>query len=97
MGGGCEYYSREILARVLCTSALYHRCCGNGLTPHSLLAIIFNSLTWAIAIPLGIAAVKQNKLIDRVLQVLSYTGQGFPSFITALLLLIWQTPLLSSQ
>jgi len=36
----------------------------------------------------GIAAVKQNKLIDRVLQVLSYTGQGFPSFITALLLLI---------
>jgi peptide/nickel transport system permease protein len=54
-----------------------------------LLAIASLIVTWAIAIPLGIiAAVKQNQWIDRVLQVLSYTGQGFPSFITALLLLI---------
>ncbi|BAY62847.1 binding-protein-dependent transport systems inner membrane component [Calothrix brevissima NIES-22] len=54
-----------------------------------LLAIASLIVTWAIAIPLGIiAAVKQNKLVDRVLQVLSYTGQGFPSFITALFLLI---------
>ncbi|BAY27446.1 binding-protein-dependent transport systems inner membrane component [Calothrix sp. NIES-2100] len=54
-----------------------------------LLAIASLICTWAIAIPLGIiAAVKQNKLIDRVLQVISYTGQGFPSFITALFLLI---------
>jgi peptide/nickel transport system permease protein len=46
-------------------------------------------LTWAVAIPLGIiGAVNQNRWSDRVLQVVSYTGQGFPSFITALLLLI---------
>ncbi|MBE9014911.1 ABC transporter substrate-binding protein [Chroococcidiopsis sp. CCALA 051] len=55
-----------------------------------LLAISSLIVTWAIAIPLGIvAAVKQNQWSDRVLQVLSYTGQGFPSFITALLLLIF--------
>ena len=54
-----------------------------------LLAIASLIVTWAIAIPLGIiAAVKQNQSIDRILQVISYTGQGFPSFITALLLLI---------
>lgn len=53
-----------------------------------LLAISSLILTWAIAIPLGIlAAVNQNRLVDRTLQVISYTGQGFPSFITALLLL----------
>lgn len=54
-----------------------------------LLAIASIIVTWAIAIPLGIiAAVNQHRLSDRVLQVMSYTGQGFPSFITALLLLI---------
>lgn len=57
--------------------------------PTLLLAIASLVVTWAIAIPLGIvAAVKQNRPIDRILQVVSYTGQGFPSFITALLLLI---------
>ncbi len=46
-------------------------------------------MTWAIAIPLGIVgAVQQNRWIDRALRVLSYIGQGFPSFITALVLLI---------
>ncbi|HAZ43082.1 MAG TPA: ABC transporter substrate-binding protein [Cyanobacteria bacterium UBA11371] len=55
-----------------------------------LLAISSLVLTWAIAIPLGIfAAVNQNRLADRILQVLSYAGQGFPSFITALLLLFF--------
>ncbi|OKH10932.1 ABC transporter permease [[Limnothrix rosea] IAM M-220] len=45
--------------------------------------------TWAIAIPLGIvSAVKQNTLLDKVLRVVSYVGQGFPSFITALALLL---------
>ncbi|WP_044257767.1 ABC transporter permease, partial [Richelia intracellularis] len=56
------------------------------------LLLAFSSLflTWAIAIPLGIiAAVKQNNLTDRCLQIISYIGQGFPSFITALLLLIF--------
>jgi peptide/nickel transport system permease protein len=47
-------------------------------------------ITWAIALPLGIiSAVKQNSLIDKVLRVISYLGQGFPSFITALILLIF--------
>ncbi len=54
-----------------------------------LLAIASLIVTWAIAIPMGIiAAVKQNHWIDRLLRVISYAGQGFPSFITALLLLI---------
>jgi peptide/nickel transport system permease protein len=54
-----------------------------------LLAFSSLILTWAIAIPLGvIGAVQQNKWADRLLQVLSYAGQGFPSFVTALLLLI---------
>ncbi|XGV96744.1 MAG: ABC transporter permease [Leptolyngbya sp. BL-A-14] len=54
-----------------------------------LLAISSLVVTWAIAIPLGIVgAVNQNRWSDRLLQVISYAGQGFPSFITALLLLI---------
>ncbi len=54
-----------------------------------LLAIASITLTWAIAIPLGIlSAVKQNSTVDQVLRVLSYLGQGFPSFITALIFLI---------
>ena len=55
-----------------------------------LMAITSLLMTWAIALPLGIvAAVNQNRTVDRVLQVVSYTGQGFPSFITALLLLFF--------
>lgn len=54
-----------------------------------LLAISSLILTWSIAIPLGIiGAVNQNSLVDRILRVISYIGQGLPSFITALLLLI---------
>ena len=54
-----------------------------------LLAISSIILTWAIAIPLGIlGAVKQNSAIDKILRVLSYLGQGFPSFITALIFLV---------
>jgi len=54
-----------------------------------LLAISSIFITWAIALPLGIiSAVKQNTVLDRVLRVVSYFGQGFPSFITALVLLI---------
>jgi peptide/nickel transport system permease protein len=59
--------------------------------PATLLMAIASIIgTWMIAIPLGIwAAINQNRLVDRILQVLSYAGQGFPSFITALLLLIF--------
>ncbi len=47
-------------------------------------------LTWAIAIPLGIiGAVRQNQLLDRVLRVFSYIGQGIPTIITGLLLLFF--------
>ena len=53
------------------------------------LALASIVLTWAIAIPLGIiGAVNQNKFIDKFLRVLSYTAQGFPSFVTALSLLV---------
>ncbi|HIK28703.1 MAG: ABC transporter permease [Oscillatoriaceae bacterium SKW80] len=53
-----------------------------------LLAIASLFTTWALAIPLGIiAAVNQNRFLDRFLQTISYGAQGFPSFITALLLL----------
>jgi len=45
--------------------------------------------TWLIAIPLGIyCAVKQNKWSDRLIQLVSYTAQGFPSFVLAILLLM---------
>jgi len=48
-------------------------------------SIIF---TWGIALPLGIiGAVNQNRWIDRLLRIVSYIGQGFPSFVAALLLL----------
>lgn len=58
--------------------------------PTLLLAIASIVLTWAIAIPLGIiGAVHQNKGIDRVLRVISYIGQGFPTLITGLLLLFF--------
>ncbi|MFM2430557.1 MAG: hypothetical protein RLZZ511_1770 [Cyanobacteriota bacterium] len=54
-----------------------------------LLALSSFILTWAIGIPLGIiSAVQQRGWLDKVLRVVSYIGQGFPSFITALLLLI---------
>ncbi len=53
------------------------------------LALASIVLTWAIAIPLGIiGAVNQNKFIDKFLRVMSYTAQGFPSFVTSLSLLI---------
>ncbi|MEB3180390.1 MAG: ABC transporter permease [Nostocaceae cyanobacterium] len=75
------------------TSFVYQRSVASLLwerIPATLLLAISSLFgTWAIAIPLGIvAAVKQNKFADKILQVISYTGQGFPSFITALLLLI---------
>lgn len=55
-----------------------------------LLAIISLVITWAIAIPLGvIAAVRQNQWSDRLLRLLSYIGQGLPSFVTALILLLF--------
>ncbi|MBD2569515.1 ABC transporter permease [Anabaena lutea] len=74
------------------TSFVYQRSVGSLLlerVPATLLLAIASLITtWAIAIPLGIlAAVKQNRGTDKVLQVISYAGQGFPSFITALFLL----------
>jgi peptide/nickel transport system permease protein len=74
------------------TSFVYNRSVSSLMAeriPATLLLAIFSIFfTWAIAIPLGIlSAVKQNSTLDRILSALSYTGQGFPSFITALLFL----------
>jgi peptide/nickel transport system permease protein len=51
-----------------------------------LLAIASIILTWLIALPLGIMSAvavisdnKKNLWIDKILRVLSYLGQGFPS------------------
>jgi peptide/nickel transport system permease protein len=53
------------------------------------LAIASTLVTWLIAIPLGIiSAINQNKISDKLLRVLSYFGQGFPSFVAALLLVM---------
>lgn len=83
------------------TSFVYQRSVASLLwerVPATLLLGVSSLIvTWAIAIPLGIvAAVNQNRWADRSLQLISYIGQGFPSFITALLLLIlaqYTTPL----
>ncbi len=65
--------------------------------PNTLLLSIASIITvWSIALPLGIiGAINQDRWSDRILRVLSYIGQGFPSFITALLLLFFaqSTPL----
>ncbi len=74
------------------TSFIYQRSVASLLwerVPATLL-LAFSSIlvTWGIGIPLGIvAAVNQNRGSDRVLQVISYLAQGFPSFVAALLLL----------
>jgi len=45
-------------------------------------------LTWLLAIPLGIwAAVRHNKLIDRLIQFSSYVALSMPSFFLAMILL----------
>ncbi len=76
------------------TSFVYNRSVSSLLAERIpatlLLAITSIIVTWAIALPLGIlSAVKQYSLVDKILRVISYLGQGFPSFITALVLLIF--------
>lgn len=67
------------------TSFVYQRSVASLLwerVPATLLMAIASLIvTWAIAIPLGIvAAVNQNRTVDRVLQVVSYTGdRDFPA------------------
>ncbi len=75
------------------TSFVYNRSVASLLAERIpatlLLAVSSIILTWLIAIPLGIlSAVKQSSWTDKILRVISYLGQGFPSFITALVLLI---------
>ncbi len=54
-----------------------------------LLAVSSVIVTWLVAVPLGmLSAVQQNSRLDRILQLLSYTGQSMPSFVLAILLLI---------
>lgn len=83
---------RVVLAGDFGTSFVYKRSVSSLLWERMgntvLLAISSLVVTWAIALPLGIVgAVRQNTRVDQFLRVLSYIGQGFPSFITALLLL----------
>jgi len=45
-------------------------------------------LTWSVALPLGVwAALRRNRLIDRLIQLLSYIGLSTPSFLLAILLM----------
>lgn len=87
-----KWLARIVTAGDFGTSFVYQRSVASLLwerIPNTLLlAIASLVITWAIAIPLGIVgAINQNNKIDQFLRVISYTGQGFPSFITALLLL----------
>lgn len=55
-----------------------------------LLSVLSLVTTWSVAIPLGIfAAVHQNQWSDRLIQIFSYALQGFPSFVLAIILLMW--------
>jgi peptide/nickel transport system permease protein len=55
-----------------------------------IMAIASLVTTWLLGIPLGIyCAVRQNTWGDRVVQFLSYGVQGFPSFILAIILLMF--------
>ena len=76
------------------TSFVYNRSVASLLAERIpatlLLAISSIILTWLIAIPLGIlSAVKQSSWTDKILRFISYLGQGFPGFVTALALLIF--------
>lgn len=54
-----------------------------------LLSLVSVLITWLVAIPMGIlGAIHQNRSLDRGLQLLSYLGQGMPSIITGLVLLL---------
>ncbi|PSO54256.1 MAG: ABC transporter substrate-binding protein [Cyanobacteria bacterium QH_8_48_120] len=75
------------------TSFVYFRSVSSLLLeriPATLLLTVSSILvTWTIAIPLGIiSAVNQSRSTDKFLRIMSYLGQGFPSLVTALLLLI---------
>jgi peptide/nickel transport system permease protein len=59
-----------------------------GLFNTLLLASTAALVTWGLAIPLGvIAAVRQNRLADRVLSVLAFATLSVPEVLSALLLL----------
>lgn len=53
-----------------------------------LLAAVSIIATVLISVPMGIlSAVKQNKAIDYIIRILSFTGNSMPNFFTALLLM----------
>jgi len=53
-----------------------------------LLSLCSILLTWLLAIPFGIwAALRKNKVIDRILSIFSYVGLSIPNFFFALILL----------
>ena len=80
---GLSYTYRVPVAQLILS------CAGAAL----LLAVGSVSLTWLIAVPLGIlGALRQNTPLDRALQLLSYLGQAMPSCVLAILLLIVAQP-----
>ncbi|MFB6277771.1 MAG: ABC transporter permease [Halothece sp.] len=87
------YWLQGIITRFdFGTSFVYSRPVGElileRIVPTLLLTFSSILVTWTIALPLGIVgAIQQNRPLDRLLRILSYLGQGFPSLITALLLL----------
>ena len=54
------------------------------------LSITSGVLAWLLAVPLGVlAAVKQNSIIDKVVQVFSFTFMSLPGFFLAFILLFF--------
>ena len=63
---------------------------GSRLFNTFLLSLASFFVTWCLAIPLGIwAALHRNRLIDRVIQFLSYFCLSSPSFFLAMIFLYW--------
>lgn len=53
-----------------------------------LLSVLSGLIAWLLAIPLGIiAAIKPNSLIDKLIQIFSFTFMSMPGFFFAFLML----------
>lgn len=63
-----------------------------------LLAFATLTITWLIAIPLGVwSAIRQNSLIDQGITTISFLGMGMPGFLVALLILYFATVVLDQE
>ena len=56
------------------------------------LTILAAVISWVIALPLGIlAAVKRNRLVDRVVRVVALLGVSVPGFALSILIILWRS------